>query len=47
LIIIMAFQDMLTGNPMVPALHSGIAGAFLDSAAMISLIGAMGQALYP
>jgi hypothetical protein len=47
LIIIMAFQDMLTGNPMVPALHSGFAGAFLDSRAMISLIGAMAKPLYP
>jgi hypothetical protein len=40
LIIMMPFQDMLIGNPMAPALHGGIAGAFLDSAAMILLIGA-------
>ncbi len=41
LITVMPFQEMLIGNPMLPALHGGITGAFLESAAMISLIGTM------
>ena len=40
LITVMPFQDMLIGNPMLPALHGGVTGALLESAAMISLIGA-------
>ena len=35
------FQDVLIGNPLLPALHGGVTGALLESAAMISLIGAM------
>jgi uncharacterized protein (TIGR00369 family) len=35
---IMPFQDMLIGNPMLPALHGGVTGAFLESAAIISLM---------
>ncbi|MDP6830136.1 MAG: PaaI family thioesterase [Alphaproteobacteria bacterium] len=41
LITVMPFQDMLIGNPLLPALHGGTTGALLESAAMISLIGAM------
>ena len=41
LITILPFQDMLIGNPMLPALHGGVTGALLESAATISLIGAM------
>ena len=47
LITVMPFQDMLIGNPMLPALHGGITGAFLESAAMISLIGAMATPKLP
>ncbi len=47
LVTVMPFQDMLIGNPMVPALHGGITGAFLESAAMISLIGAMATPKLP
>ncbi|NQV58911.1 MAG: PaaI family thioesterase [Alphaproteobacteria bacterium] len=47
LITIMPFQDMLIGNPMLPALHGGTTGAFLESAAMISLIGAMATPKMP
>jgi len=47
LITVMPFQDMLIGNPLVPALHGGITGAFLESAAMISLIGAMATPKLP
>ncbi len=41
LITVLPFQDMLIGNPLLPALHGGVTGALLESAAMISLIGAM------
>jgi uncharacterized protein (TIGR00369 family) len=47
LITLMPFQDMLIGNPMLPALHGGITGALLESAAMISLIGAMATPKLP
>lgn len=47
LITIMPFQEMLIGNPMLPALHGGTTGAFLESAAMISLIGAMATPKLP
>ena len=47
LIPLMPFQDMLIGNPMLPALHGGITGALLESAAMISLIGAMATPKLP
>ncbi len=47
LITVMPFQDMLIGNPMLPALHGGITGAFLESAALISLIGAMATPKLP
>jgi uncharacterized protein (TIGR00369 family) len=41
LITILPFQDMLIGNPMLPALHGGVTGALLECAATISLIGAI------
>ncbi len=47
LITIMPFQDMLIGNPVLPALHGGTTGALLESAAMISLIGAMDEVRLP
>ncbi len=47
LVTILPFQDMLIGNPMLPALHGGITGALLESAAMISLIGAMEKPKLP
>ena len=47
LITLMPFEDMLIGNPMLPALHGGITGALLESAAMISLIGAMATPKLP
>ena len=47
LITVMPFQKMLIGNPMLPALHGGTTGALLESAAMISLIGAQDQSTLP
>jgi len=38
LISVLPFQEMLIGNPMLPALHGGVTGAFLESAAIISLM---------
>ena len=38
---VMPFAEMLIGNPMLPALHGGVTGAFLESAAIISLMAAM------
>ncbi|MBT3536664.1 MAG: PaaI family thioesterase [Rhodospirillaceae bacterium] len=47
LITTMPYQDMLIGNPVLPALHGGVTGALLESAAMISLIGAMEEPILP
>ena len=34
----MPFQDMLVGNPMIPALHGGTVGALLESTAVFDLL---------
>ncbi len=34
---IMPFQDMLIGNPMLPAIHGGATSAFLETTAIIEL----------
>lgn len=34
---VMPFQDMLIGNPMLPALHGGATAAFLEVTAIIGL----------
>ncbi|WP_281983447.1 PaaI family thioesterase [Thalassorhabdomicrobium marinisediminis] len=34
---IMPFQDMLIGNPMLPALHGGATSAFLETTAIVEL----------
>ena len=47
LITILPFQQMLIGNPMLPALHGGVTGALLECAATISLIGAMDEPKLP
>ena len=47
LITVMPLQEMLIGNPMLPALHGGTTGALLESAAMISLIGAQDEPKLP
>ncbi len=38
---IMPYQDMLIGNPMLPALHGGATAAFLETTAIIELSWAM------
>ena len=35
------FRDMMIGNPMLPALHGGVTGAFIESAAIVSLMAAL------
>jgi len=32
------FQDMLVGNPLIPALHGGVIGAFLEVTATIEIL---------
>lgn len=34
----LAFDDMLIGNPVLPALHGGVVGALLEHAALIHLM---------
>lgn len=41
LVTVLPFQDMLIGNPVLPALHGGVTGAFLESAALLSLMAQM------
>jgi uncharacterized protein (TIGR00369 family) len=38
---VLPFQDMLIGNPVLPALHGGVTAAFLEVAAIIELSWAM------
>jgi len=35
---LLPYQDMLIGNPMLPALHGGVIGAFLETVAMVTLL---------
>lgn len=35
---VLPFQDMLIGNPMLPALHGGVIGALLETTAMVQLL---------
>ena len=34
---VLPFEDMLIGNPMIPALHGGVTAAFMEVAAIIEL----------
>ena len=34
---VLPWQDMLTGNPMLPALHGGVTAAFLEVTAIVEL----------
>ncbi len=36
---VLPYQDMLIGNPSLPALHGGVIGAFLETAAIVQLLG--------
>ncbi|MCF2905330.1 PaaI family thioesterase [Octadecabacter sp. CECT 8868] len=38
---VMPYQDMLIGNPMLPALHGGATAAFLETTAIVELSWAM------
>lgn len=38
---VMPYQDMLIGNPMLPAIHGGATAAFLETTAIIELSWAM------
>lgn len=35
--LVMKFDDKLIGNPILPALHGGVIGAFLETAAIVQL----------
>jgi uncharacterized protein (TIGR00369 family) len=35
--LVMAFDNKLIGNPILPALHGGVIGAFLETAAIVQL----------
>lgn len=38
---VMPYQDMLIGNPMLPAIHGGATAAFLETTAIVELSWAM------
>ena len=38
LVSVMPFAEHLIGNPMLPAIHGGVTGAFLESAAIVNLL---------
>lgn len=35
---VLPFDDMLIGNPMLPAIHGGVTGAFLENTAIVTLL---------
>lgn len=41
------YKDTLIGNPVLPALHGGVIGAFLESAAMATLMAGLETAKLP
>lgn len=38
LVCVLAFQDKIVGNPTLPAIHGGVIGSLLESAALLQLI---------
>ena len=38
LLSVLPFDDMLIGNPMLPAIHGGVTGAFLENTAIVTLL---------
>ncbi len=47
LVLVMPFQPHLVGNPLLPALHGGVIGAFLETAAIAQVIRELGGAQLP
>ena len=47
LIIVILFQHMLFGDPLLPGMHGGSSGVLLESITTISLTGAMDQSKPP
>ena len=41
------FQDMLVGNAKLPSIHGGVAGACLETAALLQLIHESGEHSFP
>ncbi|MBM3489244.1 MAG: PaaI family thioesterase [Alphaproteobacteria bacterium] len=44
---VMPFSHRLVGNPMLPAIHGGVTGAFLENAAIVTLIAEMDTPALP
>jgi len=44
---VMPYDPKLVGNPILPALHGGVIGAFLETAAIVSVHREIGQATAP
>lgn len=47
LVLVMPFAPHLVGNPVLPALHGGVIGAFLETAAVAQVILELGGAQLP
>jgi uncharacterized protein (TIGR00369 family) len=47
LVLVMPFQPHLVGNPVLPALHGGVIGAFLETSAIAQVIRELGGAQLP
>jgi len=43
----LAFDEKLIGNPMLPAIHGGVIGAFLETAAILKLLWTRETVLVP
>lgn len=47
LVLVMPFQPHLVGNPILPALHGGVIGSLLETAAIAQVISEMGGGKLP
>lgn len=46
-VLVMPFSEQIIGNPILPALHGGMTGAFLETAAVIRVMRELGVAMPP
>jgi len=47
LLTVLPFSEGIVGNPMLPAIHGGVTGAFLESAAIVGLLAEMDTPAVP
>lgn len=46
-VLVMPFSRKIIGNPVLPAIHGGITGAFLETTAIVGVARELGEEVYP